>query len=192
MSDVRITAREIDVDPVRELPSGPAAYSSSHQKAEYTSAPATMRSTTSEIPPALKGPSIHIGNVGNVEIKDIKGGKKLAVLSVATSERWKRDDGSWAEKTAWHRVAIFPGQKVERIEALVQKGTRVRLVGDIRPSRYDDAKGVTRYTVEFVVGTFGDVEVLARAKPREAEAEAPPPKAKRGKAAAAADAGVAA
>ena len=133
-----------------------------------------------------------IGNVGSVEIKDIKGGKKLAVLSVATSERWKRDNGDWAEKTAWHRIAVFPGPKVERIEAQVQKGTRVRLVGDIRPTRYDDAKGVTRYTIEFVVGPFGDVEVLARAKPREAEAEAPAPKPKRGKSAAAGDTEVAA
>jgi single-strand DNA-binding protein len=132
-----------------------------------------------------------IGNVGSVEIKDIKGGKKLAVLSVATSERWKRDNGDWAEKTLWHRVAVFPGQKVERVEAQVQKGTRVRLVGDIRPSRYDDAKGVTRYTVEFVVGPFGDVEVLARAKPRAMDGPAAdvaqPTRAKRGTAAAAGD-----
>jgi single-strand DNA-binding protein len=132
-----------------------------------------------------------IGNVGSVEIKAIKGGKKLAVLSVATSERWKRDNGDWAEKTLWHRVAVFPGPKVERIEAQVQKGTRVRLVGQVRPSSYDDAKGITRYTVEFVVGPFGDVEILARAKPREAEAPAteaaPPFRAKRGKTAAAGD-----
>jgi single-strand DNA-binding protein len=132
-----------------------------------------------------------IGNVGSVEIKAITGGKKLAVLSVATSERWKRDDGSWAEKTLWHRVAVFPGPKVERIEAQVQKGTRVRLVGQVRPASFDDAKGFTRYTVEFVVGPFGDVEVLARAKPREAEAQAneaaPPPRAKRGKTDAAGD-----
>jgi single-strand DNA-binding protein len=132
-----------------------------------------------------------IGNVGSVEIKAIKGGKKLAVLSVATSERWKRENGDWAEKTLWHRVAVFPGPKVERIEAQVQKGTRVRLVGQVRPSSYDDAKGVTRYTVEFVVGPFGDVEILARAKPRESDAQptevAPSPRPKRGKTAAAGD-----
>lgn len=133
-----------------------------------------------------------IGNVGSVEIKTIKGGKKLAVLSVATSERWKRDSGEWAEKTYWHRVAVFPGPKVERIEAQVQKGTRVRLVGQVRPSAYDDAKGVTRYTIEFVVGPFGDVEILARAKPAEADTEPPPAKTKRGKAAAARDAEAAA
>jgi single-strand DNA-binding protein len=133
-----------------------------------------------------------IGNVGSVEIKAIKGGKKLAVLSVATSERWKRDNGDWAEKTLWHRVAVFPGPKVERIEAQVQKGTRVRLVGQVRPSSYDDAKGMTRYTVEFVVGPFGDVEVLARAKPRESDIQVTSestrsPQARRGKAAASVD-----
>jgi single-strand DNA-binding protein len=100
-----------------------------------------------------------------------KGGKKLAVLSVATSERWKRNNGDWAEKTYWRRVAVFPGPKVERIEAQVQNGTRVRLAGQVRPSSYDDATGVTRYTVELVVGPFGDVEILARAKPRKEDAQ---------------------
>jgi len=49
-----------------------------------------------------------VGNVGKVELKDIKGGKKIAILSLATSERWKREDGEWAERTYWHRVAVFP------------------------------------------------------------------------------------
>lgn len=129
-----------------------------------------------------------VGNVGKVELKDIKGGKKIAILSVATSERWKRDDGEWAEKTYWHRVAVFPPAKVERVEAQVQKGTRVRLTGQVRPSSYETDKGQTRYVIEFVVGPFGDLEVLARGKAREAEAEAPPTKVKRGKAAAAGDA----
>ncbi len=48
-----------------------------------------------------------IGNVGKLEIKDAKNGKKIGLVSVATSERWKRDDGEWMEKTYWHRVAVF-------------------------------------------------------------------------------------
>jgi single-strand DNA-binding protein len=109
-----------------------------------------------------------VGNVGKVELKDIKGGKKIAILAVATSERWKRDDGEWAERTYWHRVAVFPPGKVERIEAQVQKGTRVRLTGQVRPSSYENDKGQTRYVIEFVVGPFGDLEVLARGKPQPA------------------------
>lgn len=113
-----------------------------------------------------------VGNVGKVELKDIKGGKKIAILSVATSERWKRDDGEWAERTYWHRVAVFPPAKVERIEAQVQKGTRVRLTGHVRPSSYENDKGQTRYIIEFVVGPFGDLEVLARGKAKEPLASA--------------------
>jgi single-strand DNA-binding protein len=126
-----------------------------------------------------------VGNVGKIEIKEIKNGK-LALLSVATSERWKREDGEWTEKTYWHRIAVFPAAKVARIETLVQKGTRVRLVGQIRPGSYEDNTGRTKYTVEFVVGPFGDFEVLARGKPRDQDTtDAPSAQAKRGKAAAA-------
>lgn len=125
-----------------------------------------------------------VGNVGNMEFKETKNGK-LALLSVATSERWKREDGEWAEKTYWHRVAIFPAAKVARIEQLVQKGTRVRLVGQIRPGSYEDNAGRTKYVVEFVVGPFGDFEVLARGKPRD-DASPSEPRSKRSKAAASA------
>jgi single-strand DNA-binding protein len=125
-----------------------------------------------------------VGNVGNMEFKEIKNGK-FALLSVATSERWKREDGEWAEKTYWHRVAIFPAAKVARVEQLVQKGTRVRLVGQIRPGSYEDNAGRTKYVVEFVVGPFGDFEVLARGKPRD-DASPSEPRSKRSKAAASA------
>ena len=125
-----------------------------------------------------------VGNVGNMEFKETKNGK-LAILSVATSERWKREDGEWAEKTYWHRVAIFPAAKVARVEQLVQKGTRVRLVGQIRPGSYEDNAGRTKYVVEFVVGPFGDFEVLARGKPRD-DASPSEPRSKRSKAAASA------
>ena len=115
-----------------------------------------------------------IGNVGKCEIKDVKGGKKIAILSVTTSERWKRDDGEWNEKTYWHRVAVFAPAKVALIEAAVQKGTRLRLVGQIRPGSWEDERGNTRYSVEFVVTGFGEVEILARGKPKtEAEPAAP-------------------
>jgi single-strand DNA-binding protein len=110
-----------------------------------------------------------VGNVGKTEIKTANGGKKIAILSVATSERWKRDDGEWSEKTYWHRIAVFAPAKVERIETSVQKGTRVRLVGQIRPGSYDDDKGKTNYVVELAIGPFGEVEVLSRAKTRASE-----------------------
>ena len=130
-----------------------------------------------------------IGNVGKLEIKPIKDGKKLALISLATSERWKGEGGEWTEKTYWHRVAVFASNKVTLIENAVQKGTRLRLVGQIRPGSWEDERGQTRYSIEFVVTGFGDVEILARGKPKaeasadEVESSAKPPKAARKKAA---------
>lgn len=128
-----------------------------------------------------------VGNIGKVEIKDIKGGKKLAILSIATSERWKRDDGEWNEKTFWHRAVVFPAAKVTRVETSVQKGTRVRLTGQIRPTSYETDRGETRYAIEFVVGSFGDLEILARGKPRGITEEAHSGRIPAGKSAAAGD-----
>ena len=112
-----------------------------------------------------------IGNVGKLEIKPIKDGKKLAIISMATSERWKAESGDWNEKTYWHRVVVFAPAKVALIEKAVQVGTRLRLVGQIRPGSWEDERGQTRYSIEFVVTGFREVEILARGKPK-ADAEA--------------------
>src|SRR5690606_1266554 len=110
-------------------------------------------------------------------------------ISLATSERWKTESGDWTEKTYWHRVAVFAPAKVKLIEAAVQKGTRLRLVGQIRPGSWEDERGQTRYSIEFVVTGFGEVEILARGKPRvetpsgEMPAGEDAPKARRRKAA---------
>jgi single-stranded DNA-binding protein len=47
---------------------------------------------------------------------------------------------------------------------MVQKGTRVRLLGRIRLSSYDDDQGRTRYVIEFVTGPFSELEVRGKAK----------------------------
>jgi single-strand DNA-binding protein len=72
--------------------------------------------------------------------------------------------GTQKDRTHWHRVTVFAPALIARIEAMVQKGTRVRLLGRIRPSSYDDDQGRTRYVIEFVLGPFSELEVLARGK----------------------------
>ncbi|MCZ8195508.1 MAG: single-stranded DNA-binding protein [Aquidulcibacter sp.] len=105
-----------------------------------------------------------VGNVGKIEIKTFGKTGKLATLSVATSERWKTEDGTQKDRTHWHRVTVFAPALIARIETMVQKGTRVRLLGRIRPSSYDDDQGRARYVIEFVLGPFSELEVLARGK----------------------------
>ena len=116
-----------------------------------------------------------IGNVGKLEIKPIKDAKKLAIISLATSEKWKTESGDWNEKTYWHRVVVFAPNKVAMIEKAVQMGTRLRLVGQVRPNSWEDERGQKRYSIEFVVTGFGEVEILARGKPKAEAASAEPP-----------------
>lgn len=116
-----------------------------------------------------------IGNVGKLEIKPINDGKKLAIISLATSEKWKTDKEEWLEKTYWHRVAVFGAAKVALIEEAVQMGTRLRLVGQIRPGSWEDERGQKRYSVEFVVTGMGEIEILARGKPKAGDQAAEPP-----------------
>lgn len=114
-----------------------------------------------------------IGNVGKIEIKPLKEDKKLAILSVATTERWRPESKDPIEKTHWHRIAVFAPGKVALIQTAVQVGARVRLVGQIRPSSWEDDRGMTKYGIEFVVTALGDVEILARGKPRAEDASKP-------------------
>ena len=50
-----------------------------------------------------------IGNIGaDPVIRQTQDGKRLAQLSLATSESWKdKSTGEKKEKTSWHRIVIF-------------------------------------------------------------------------------------
>ncbi|WP_157893425.1 single stranded DNA-binding domain-containing protein [Aquidulcibacter paucihalophilus] len=45
-----------------------------------------------------------VGNVGKIEIKTFGKTGKLATLSVATSERWKTEDGTQKDRTHSHEM----------------------------------------------------------------------------------------
>ena len=63
-------------------------------------------------------------------------------------------------------MVVFAPAKVSLIEKAVQMGTRLRLCGQVRPSSWEDERGQKRYSIEFVVTGFGEVEILARGKPK--------------------------
>jgi len=45
-----------------------------------------------------------VGNVGKIEIKTFGKTGKLATLSVATSDRWKTEDGTQKNRTYSHEI----------------------------------------------------------------------------------------
>jgi single-strand DNA-binding protein len=98
-----------------------------------------------------------IGRVGNdPEVKSFEGGKKLATVSIATSESYKNDKGERVEQTEWHRVVAW-GKTAEIIEQFVTKGREIAIDGKLTHRSYDDKDGTKRFMTEVVAN---DVQLI--------------------------------
>ena len=112
--------------------------------------------------------AIIVGNVGkDPEIRNTTDGKRIATLSVATSDHWKdRNTGERKERTEWHRVVIFqPNQKglVNVVEDFVKKGSKLYIEGTLQTRKWEK-DGVDRYTTEIVLTGFNGVLTLLDSK----------------------------
>ena len=91
-----------------------------------------------------------IGNVVNdPEIRSTSSGRRLANVSLATSERWTDNSGQQQEKTEWHRLTIW-GRLVDVVEQYVKKGDRLFIEGSIKYSQ-TEGEGGTRYWTDINV-----------------------------------------
>ncbi|MBC5837463.1 single-stranded DNA-binding protein [Flavobacterium muglaense] len=99
---------------------------------------------------ALRNKVQLIGHLGNdPEIKNLEGGKKLALFTLATNESYKNDKGEKVEETQWHRVKAW-GKTAEIIEKYVTKGKEIAIEGKLTHRSYDDKNGEKRYVTEVV------------------------------------------
>ncbi|MDE0051551.1 MAG: single-stranded DNA-binding protein [Rhodospirillales bacterium] len=109
-----------------------------------------------------------LGHAGrDPEIRALKGGDRVANFSLATTRRWKGQDGQPGESTEWHRIVVYGGA-VDAVETLVRKGAALVVEGRLATREYRDRKGIGRSVTEIVVaGAQGMVNVLS---PKVAEA----------------------
>lgn len=92
-----------------------------------------------------------IGNLGrDVEVRHLQNGDPVANLSVAVTERWKKD-GEQRERTEWVRAVCFIPGLVKVMEAYLRKGSKVYIAGKMSTRKYTDKDGVERYSTEIVV-----------------------------------------
>lgn len=105
---------------------------------------------------------ILIGNVGrDPEIRDMQNGKRVANLSIATSETWKdKATGEKREKTEWHRVVAFSDGLVRVIEQYVHKGSKVYVEGALQTRKWTDKDGIEKYSTEIVLQGYNGKLVL--------------------------------
>ncbi len=94
--------------------------------------------------------AILVGNLGaDPEIRYTQSGTQVASFTVATTERWKGQDGQMQESTEWHRIVAW-ARLAEICGEYLNKGSRVYIEGKIQTRKWQDQNGNDRYTTEIV------------------------------------------
>jgi len=95
-----------------------------------------------------------VGNLGmDPEVKNFDTNKKLARLSLATSESYKNDKGEKVTETQWHNLVIW-GNQAKFAEENLKKGDEVAVEGKLTNKNYIDKDGNKRHFCEVVVNEF--------------------------------------
>lgn len=95
-----------------------------------------------------------IGKVGfNPEIREIAKGRRVARISLATTERFNNAAGELVDDTQWHTVVAW-GSIAERVEASLTKGLLIQLEGRLVHRSYEWKDGSKRYVTEIVMSDF--------------------------------------
>lgn len=81
-----------------------------------------------------------VGHLGSApELKRTKSGQRYAILSLATSERWKdKTTNERRERTDWHRVIVYAEPLVDVCEKWLSKGSKIYLEGRLSTRKWVD------------------------------------------------------
>jgi single-strand DNA-binding protein len=103
-----------------------------------------------------------IGNLGNYpEVKEVNGGRRMARMSVATSESYTNKSGERITDTQWHTVVAW-GAQADQVGEQLRKGSRVALQGKLVHRSYEGKDGQKRYITEVVLSEF---QVVNKSEP---------------------------
>ncbi len=91
-----------------------------------------------------------LGNLGrDPEVRYTASGKAVTTFTLATSQRWRDQDGNDQERTEWHRVVAW-GRLGEIAGEYLSKGKQVFVEGRIQTREWEDQEGNRRTTVEII------------------------------------------
>lgn len=95
---------------------------------------------------------IVIGNVGqDPKINRGSTGKRTAIFSVATTEKWKNANGQLQETTEWHNVFVLAEHSANFTANYIRKGDHVLVEGQLQTKEFNDREGVSRKATSVVV-----------------------------------------
>lgn len=88
-----------------------------------------------------------IGIVGkDPKVRDVNG-KKAASFSLATTKKWRDQNGEIKEDTQWHNISLF-GKVAEVAEKYVKKGSSLYIEGELRSRIYLGQDDITKVITE--------------------------------------------
>lgn len=92
-----------------------------------------------------------IGNLGmNPDVKTFDTGKKMARVSLATTEFSKDSKGNKQSETSWHNLVLW-GSQAEIAEKYLHKGKEIAVEGKLVSRSYIAKTGEKKYVTEIVV-----------------------------------------
>jgi len=93
------------------------------------------------------------GNVGRDPQIQTFDGRKKASFSLATTNKYRGEDGSLREITDWHNIVVW-GNLADIVEGYVRKGTPLLIEGRLRYREYDDKDNIRRRIAEIIVNSL--------------------------------------
>ena len=115
---------------------------------------------------------ILLGNAGkDPEIKSTNGGTLVAILSLATADRFKDKQGEWQERAEWHNLVAY-ARSAEIFRDYVKKGSKLYVEGRLTTRSWEDKEsGKKMYRTEIVVGEISLLSGNGKSKWRGGECE---------------------
>lgn len=94
---------------------------------------------------------ILVGNLGrDPELRYTPNGTPVANFSIATSEKFKGQDGEWKEQTEWHNIVCWR-RLAEVVGEYLKKGSKVYVEGKLKTRNWEDKEGKKNYRTEVFV-----------------------------------------
>ncbi len=111
--------------------------------------------------------AILVGNVGRKEVKVLKNGGDLTVISLATSTKYKDSSGQKQERTTWHNINCF--SKLAEISAkYVHVGDVLYVRGEINNRKVEEGDRAGQYMYSV---TANDLKFLPGGKKKAEESK---------------------
>lgn len=88
------------------------------------------------------------GLVGFVRLNQFNS-QKVLHMSVATNYIYRNKEGAPEIETTWHNVTVWQSRDMPDL-SLVEKGSKVQLIGRLRSQKYTDSDGMERTSYEVI------------------------------------------